>query len=69
MAAISSSVKDDPRDAFTLLYGLIVEDRQIRVLLGERPPSKAALQRHAAAAVERFLTLCRVVQDETDVDA
>ena len=49
---------DDPAAAFTLLYGLVVEDRQIRVLLGERAPSRAAIRRHADAAVERFVALC-----------
>lgn len=49
---------DDPAEAFALLYGLIVEDRQIRVLLGEKPPSRALVKRHASAAAERFMTLC-----------
>jgi AcrR family transcriptional regulator len=48
---------DDPADAFQLLYGLVVRDLQIRVLLGEPPPPPAALAAHAQTAVERFLTL------------
>jgi AefR-like transcriptional repressor, C-terminal domain len=30
---------DDPAEAFQLLYGLVVRDLQIRVLLGEPPPA------------------------------
>ncbi|MDJ0767860.1 MAG: TetR/AcrR family transcriptional regulator [Ilumatobacter sp.] len=48
---------DDPAAAFSLLYGLVVQDTQIRVLLGERPPSKAAIARRADEAVMRFLDL------------
>ncbi len=47
----------DPAEAFTLLYGLIMEDTQIRVLLGEKPPSSAAIGRRATSAVERFVAL------------
>ncbi|MGW1993683.1 TetR/AcrR family transcriptional regulator [Embleya sp. NPDC001921] len=46
---------DDPEDAFRLLYGLVVADSQIRVLLGELPPTD--LDRRARTAVDRFLTL------------
>jgi len=46
---------DDPGTAFQLLYGLAVRDTQIRVLLGERPPSKAVIRRRSTDAVERFL--------------
>ena len=48
---------DDPGDAFGVFYGLVVQDTQIRVLLGEPPPSKAALAAHAASAVDRFFVL------------
>jgi AcrR family transcriptional regulator len=48
---------DDPADAFQLLYGLVVQDLQIRVLLGEPPPPPAALAAHARTAVHRFLAL------------
>jgi AefR-like transcriptional repressor, C-terminal domain len=48
---------DDPAEAFQLLYGLVVRDLQIRVLLGEPPPAPAALAAQARTAVERFLAL------------
>lgn len=48
---------DDPADAFRLLYGLVIQDLQIRVLLGEPPPSRDALAEQARVAVERFLAL------------
>lgn len=48
---------DDPADAFQLLYGLVIQDLQIRVLLGEPPPSRDALAEQARVAVERFLAL------------
>jgi len=47
----------DPGNAFTLLYGLVMQDTQIRVLLGEATPSPAAARRHAEHAVEQFLLL------------
>ena len=48
---------DDPAEAFQLLYGLVVRDLQIRVLLGEPPPEEAALADRARVAVDRFLAL------------
>jgi AefR-like transcriptional repressor, C-terminal domain len=48
---------DDPSEAFRLLYGLVVQDLQIRVLLGEPPPGPTALATQARVAVERFLAL------------
>jgi AcrR family transcriptional regulator len=48
---------DDPADAFRLLYGLVIQDLQIRVLLGEPPPSRDSLAEQARVAVERFLAL------------
>jgi AcrR family transcriptional regulator len=48
---------DDPADAFQLLYGLVIQDLQIRVLLGEPPPGRDALAEQAQVAVERFLAL------------
>ena len=51
---------DDPAEAFQLLYGLVVRDLQIRVLLGEPPPAPDALAAHARAAVERFLALTAI---------
>ncbi len=50
----------DPAVAFELLYGLIIRDVQIRVLLGESPPSSRSIKRQAATAVEQFLTLVAV---------
>ena len=46
-----------PGEAFTLLYGLVIEDTQIRVLLGEAPPDEAEIARRADVAVERFVRL------------
>lgn len=48
---------DEPGTAFELLYGLVVRDAQIRVLLGEAPPSPAAVAERAATAVDQFLRL------------
>jgi AcrR family transcriptional regulator len=47
----------DPDDAFRLLYGLVVQDSQIRALLGERPLTRAAIRSRARQAVDRFLQL------------
>lgn len=47
-----------PADAFVLLYGLVIQDTQIVVLLGHDAPSKAAIKKRAVAAVDRFLQLC-----------
>ena len=43
-----------PKPAFSELYGLVVRDTQIRVLIGEPPPSTAAQRRQADAGVDRF---------------
>lgn len=48
----------DRAGAFELLYGLVVQDTQIRVLLGESPPSPSAIAGRAETAVERFFELC-----------
>ncbi|MEM9562156.1 MAG: TetR/AcrR family transcriptional regulator [Actinomycetota bacterium] len=47
----------EPAAAFELLYGLVVQDTQIRVLLGEEPPPPGELERRATTAVTRFLRL------------
>lgn len=47
----------NPADAFETLYGLVVRDTQIRVLLGEAAPGSAAITRRAKAAVDQFLQL------------
>ena len=48
---------ESPADAFTLLYGLTIRDTQIRVLLGEDPPSPDAVANQAATAVHSFWRL------------
>jgi len=50
----------DPAEAFQLLYGLVVQDLQIRVLLGEPPPPREALAARVRTAVERFLAITAV---------
>lgn len=47
----------DPPSAFMLLYGLAVQDTQIRVLLGEVPPSQDQIREQAALAVSRFFSI------------
>lgn len=47
----------DTDDYFRLLYGLVIADDQIRVLLGEPPPDSERIAGRAATAVERFWTL------------
>lgn len=56
-AASGELAIDDPDDAFRLLYGLVVQDSQIRALLGERPLTRAAIRSRAEQAVDRFLAL------------
>jgi AcrR family transcriptional regulator len=48
---------DNPAAAFTLLYGLVVQDTQIRVLLGEPPPSPTEIRQRASTAIDRFMQL------------
>lgn len=48
---------DDPERAFRTLYGLVVRDAQIRVLLGEDAPDEVEVAAQAAAAVDHFLQL------------
>lgn len=47
----------DPPAAFRLLYGLLVQDLQIRVLLGDQPPDPAEIGARSEVAVRRFLVL------------
>ncbi len=49
----------DPPAAFRLLYGLVIQDTQIRVLLGEPAPSKNEIANRAGDAVARFMALTR----------
>lgn len=55
----------DPAQAFELLYGLVVRDTQIRVLLGEPPPAPDAVHRRATRAVDQFLSLTGAPADVT----
>lgn len=48
---------DDPAAAFELLYGLVMQDTQIRVLLGEPAPTPDLVRDHAAKAVDQFFVL------------
>ena len=52
-------VIEDSAAGFTLLYGLVIEDMQIRALLGEPAPTPKAIRSHAVQAVETFLSLSR----------
>jgi AcrR family transcriptional regulator len=47
----------DPEVAFRTLYGLVVRDTQIRVLLGEPAPGPAAIADAAEQGVDHFLRL------------
>jgi AcrR family transcriptional regulator len=47
----------DAAAAFRLLYGLTVQDTQIRVLLGEPPPPPDVIAARSREAVTRFLRL------------
>lgn len=47
----------DAATAFRVLYGLVVQDSQIRVLLGEPAPPPATRRRQADDAVHAFLRL------------
>ena len=54
---------DDAAEAFGLLYGLAVQDTQIRTLLGEVPPAPHECDRRARLAVDSFLALTSTVKD------
>lgn len=47
----------DAASAFELLYGLVIRDTQIRVLLGEPAPTAKAITRRAEEAIDQFLRL------------
>lgn len=47
----------DPAEAFRVLYGLVVQDTQIRVLLGEPPPSADERDDQAERGVDLFWRL------------
>lgn len=46
-----------PAEAFTTLIGLVVADRQVRVLLGEEPPTEPERDACADRGVAQFLAL------------
>lgn len=48
-----------PASAFQIVYGAIVEDRQIQALLGDPVPVDDVLQSHAREVVARFLKIMR----------
>jgi AcrR family transcriptional regulator len=47
----------DPVAAFRVFYGLVIQDSQIRVLLGEHPPTRSQREQQATKAVRDFLEL------------
>lgn len=47
----------DASEGFEVLYGLLVRDTQIRVLLGEPAPTPAAIAQRATTAVDHFFEL------------
>ncbi|CAN5612839.1 hypothetical protein BH23ACT6_BH23ACT6_15470 [soil metagenome] len=47
----------DPPAAFCTFYGLVIQDSQIRTLLGEQAPSAEQIQQRARGSVNAFLTL------------
>ena len=57
LAAAGLLAIDDPAQAYRALYGLVVRDTQIRVLLGEDPPPAEQILLEARSAVGDFFTL------------
>lgn len=57
LAAAGLLAIDDPAQAYRALYGLVVRDTQIRVLLGEDPPPAEQILLEARSAVGNFFTL------------
>lgn len=49
-------VHSDGEEAFAVLFGLVVQDTQIRVLLGEAPPSADTIDARAQWAVDVFMS-------------
>ena len=57
---------DDTQDAFDTLYGLIVRDAHVRLMLGETVPalsSDRAIASHVGTAMDRFFRLYGADQD------
>lgn len=50
---------EDAGEAFTVFYGLVIRDFQIRALLGEAPLDEAERRQAAEVAADSFLTLYR----------
>lgn len=46
---------DDAAEAFKVFYGLVVQDTQIRALLGEEPPSAPQVQAQVRSGVDVFV--------------
>ncbi len=59
----------DPPAAYSLLYGLVVEDTQIRVLLGEQPPAAEQVQARCERAVDHFFRLLAPPRAEAESSA
>lgn len=62
---------DDSEEAFATLYGLIVGDMHVRMLLGENVPALAsdkAIGAHAARAIEKFHRLFGAGDDMTTTE-
>jgi AcrR family transcriptional regulator len=57
LADVGEIAIQDPDDAFRHLYSLVVQDSQIRALLGEKPLTRAEIKSRATQAVDRFLGL------------
>lgn len=55
--AAGEIVCPDPAEGFELLYGLVIRDTQIRVLLGEPAPERDEIRARAATAVDQFFAL------------
>jgi hypothetical protein len=49
-----------------LLYGLTIQDSQIRALLGEQPPDAAERTKMARSAVSRFIALSAPLEGAED---
>ena len=55
----------DPAEAFRVFYGLLIQDQQIRALLGDTSLNRAAIDEQARFTVRRFLLLVKAEGDAT----
>lgn len=55
--AAGEIVVHDPATSFGILYGLIVQDTQIAVLLGMTPPPPTTIEDRARKAIDAFMAL------------